>query len=105
MKVVEIVVRHPEPAHLKRGTDIKVDVKSGLSYVAGFHLESGSNRKPVHFGPIVEVSIIDDDGNVVHTERRTIAVQDKGGGKFEIVLRGMTPVLSSLEQDQTKGGK
>lgn len=95
MAKVILTVQTPDQQSVKRGG--KIDFKNGFEYPASFYLESSGSKRPTHRGPVVEVSIISDDGTLLHSENKTIVLVDKGQGQFDIELRSLMHVASSME--------
>ena len=105
MNRVVLEVRPPDNSSIRRGEDI--NFKNGFDYTAAFHVESGGRqkKKPVHYGPLVDVKVLNEKGEVLQEDTRTLMILDTGDGNFDLILRGMTPVTSSIEDDKSKGGK
>lgn len=96
MSKVVVHVQAPDPQSVKRGG--KIEARDGFVYPAGFYLESSGSKRPIHRGPTVEVTVISDDGKVLCSENKTVVLVDKGKGNFDIELRSLLHVASSMEE-------
>jgi hypothetical protein len=98
---VQVVISPPDTNSVKRGSKVPT---TDIKYVAAFRREA-SGRKPVHVGPSIWVNVVDDDGKILRTDACTLAVNDKGKGELEAVLRRVKSVECSAETEVNRDTK